>query len=505
MIASAAPLDVLVCTDSALAADAVPLFKEVHLLDPAAPMRSAKEREHSEVQLHSEPVGEALVTLGAELAGQRVLYALSAEHDPSRIGGIGSDSVLVIDGAVDADPGWLLPDPGRDLVELEAGVVAGPAALAEILGSLPAAEPVEQPVPTGANPAPAAAERSLERSQQLVAQLRDRNERLEQRIALLRKDLGLRRGTGRLGSALHRLRVLRARLRPVFGVRLGLLWHYRPRELRVPASYRRVAAPQPAPSISIVVPSLNQGEFLARTLDSVLDQGYPELELIVEDGGSSDATPAVLDAYRDRLAHVSSGPDGGQASAVNAGFARSQGEIMAWLNSDDMLLPGALAYVGRYFAEHPEVDVVYGHRVLIDSDDREIGRWVMPAHDDEILSWADYVPQETLFWRREAWDRVGGRLTEEFRFALDWDLLVRMREAGATTVRLPRFLGAFRVHEAQKSSAQVETLGVGEMNRLRRRIHGRAVSPVETRRAIRPYLRRHALLDKLHRLRLLRH
>ena len=213
----------------------------------------------------------------------------------------------------------------------------------------------------------------------------------------------------------------------------------------------------------------------------------------------------MLDAYRDRLAHVSSGPDGGQASAVNAGFARSQGEIMAWLNSDDMLLPGALAYVGRYFAEHPEVDVVYGHRVLIDSDDREIGRWVMPAHDDEILSWADYVPQETLFWRREAWERVGGRLTEEFRFALDWDLLVRMREAGATTVRLPRFLGAFRVHEAQKSSAQVETLGVGEMNRLRRRIHGRAVSPVETRRAIRPYLRRHALLDKLHRLRLLRH
>ena len=178
---------------------------------------------------------------------------------------------------------------------------------------------------------------------------------------------------------------------------------------------------------------------------------------------------------------------------------------MAWLNSDDMLLPGALAYVGRYFAEHPDVDVVYGHRILVDADDREIGRWVMPAHDDEILSWADYVPQETLFWRRDAWERIGGRLTEEYRFALDWDLLVRMREAGATTVRLPRFLGAFRVHEAQKSSAQVETLGVGEMNRLRRRIHGRAVSPVETQKAIRPYLRRHALLDKLHRLRLLRH
>jgi GT2 family glycosyltransferase len=178
---------------------------------------------------------------------------------------------------------------------------------------------------------------------------------------------------------------------------------------------------------------------------------------------------------------------------------------MAWLNSDDMLLPGSLAYVGRYFAEHPEVDVVYGHRVLIDTSDREIGRWVMPAHDDEVLSWADYVPQETLFWRRDVWERAGGTLNEELRFALDWDLLLRLRDAGATIVRLPRFLGAFRIHEEQKSSAQVGTLGRGEMDRLRRRVHGRRVSPEETAAATRSYLRRHLLLDKLQRLRLLRH
>ena len=82
------------------------------------------------------------------------------------------------------------------------------------------------------------------------------------------------------------------------------------------------------------------------------------------------------------------------------------------MNSDDLLLPGTLNYVAGYFEKHPDVDVVYGHRVLIDEYDREIGRWVLPPHDDEILSWADYVPQETLFWRRRIWDKTGAAMDE---------------------------------------------------------------------------------------------
>ena len=295
----------------------------------------------------------------------------------------------------------------------------------------------------------------------------------------------------------------RAWLRRSFGTRLGLLRHHGPRPLRIPGSYRAQTAPDQAPSISLVVPSLNQAGFIARTLDSVLDQGYAGLELIVEDGGSTDGTVELLAAYEQR-ARVHSAPDAGQADAINRGFADSKGEVMAWLNSDDLLLPGALAYVASHFAAHPETDVVYGHRVLIDERDREIGRWALPEHDDEILSWADYVPQETVFWRRSIWERSGAGLDTGFRFALDWDLLLRFRDAGARFVRLPRYLGAFRVHDAQKSAERV-TVGRPEMERLRERVHGRPVSQEEVGEAVKPYLRRHRRLDRMQRLGLVRH
>src|SRR5262249_49361824 len=155
------------------------------------------------------------------------------------------------------------------------------------------------------------------------------------------------------------------------------------------------------------------------------------------------------------------------------------------------LLPGALQYVADYFARHPGVDVVYGQRVVIDENDAEIGRWVLPPHDDAVLSWADYVPQETLFWRRRIWDRVGGAMDQSFQFALDWDLLLRFRDAGARFVRLPRFLGAFRYHSQQKTSSQLATRGLTEMNRLRQRCHGRPVPFPEIARHLSGYFLRH--------------
>src|SRR5262249_1995819 len=179
--------------------------------------------------------------------------------------------------------------------------------------------------------------------------------------------------------------------------------------------------------IAIVTPSFNQGAFLERTLASVLGQQYPRLEYVVQDGGSTDGTLAVLQRYRDQLTHWESVRDRGQAHAINLGFRRTTGDIMAYLNSDDLLFPGALAFVARYFAAHPQVDVVYGHRVIIDEQDQEVGRWVLPPHEDEVLSWTDPVPQETVFWRRRVWERVGGAMDESFQFALDWDLLLRFR------------------------------------------------------------------------------
>jgi glycosyltransferase involved in cell wall biosynthesis len=200
------------------------------------------------------------------------------------------------------------------------------------------------------------------------------------------------------------------------------------------------------------------------------------------------------------LAHCESEKDRGQAHAINLGFEHATGEVMAYLNSDDLLLPGALHYVAHYFASHPDVDVVYGHRVVIDENDDEIGRWVLPPHDDAVLSWADYVPQESLFWRRRIWERVGGAMDEDFQFALDWDLILRFRDARARFVRLPRFLGAFRYHSEQKTNSQLATRGLTEMNQLRRRYHGRSVSFREIARHLSGYFLRHAVCHRLYQM-----
>jgi glycosyltransferase involved in cell wall biosynthesis len=287
-----------------------------------------------------------------------------------------------------------------------------------------------------------------------------------------------------------RLRRILARIRSWAKPRLGIQAHYSPRPLRVPARYLETTPPDPAPSVSIVTPSYQQGRFIDRTLHSVLGQRYPELEYYVQDGGSTDETIEVLRRFEAQLSGWASESDGGQADAINRGFERTTGEIMAWLNSDDILLPGALAYVARYFVEHPDVDVVYGHRVMIDESDGQIGAWVLPRHNDRALMFADYIPQETLFWRRRIWDASGGSVDLNFGYALDWDLLLRFRDVGAKIVRLPRFLGAFRIHGQQKTSA-ADVLGLEEMARLRERVHGRPVPIGEALVQLRSYFLRH--------------
>jgi hypothetical protein len=287
----------------------------------------------------------------------------------------------------------------------------------------------------------------------------------------------------------RQLTLLHHRLGRPLAPRLGVLYQYPPRPLAVPS--RRLRVRLPAPRISVVTPSYHHARFLERTMRSVLDQQYPGLEYIVQDGASADGTAAILDRYRGVLSHCESRPDNGQAHAINLGFRHATGEILAYLNSDDLLLPGSLAYVANYFRRHPEVDVVYGHRVIVNEDDQEVGRWLLPPHEDEVLTWGDYVPQETLFWRRGIWERAGGGMDETFEFALDWDLLLRFQAAGARMVRVPRFLGAFRVHPTQKTSACIHDLGYREMQRLRRRCHGHDVTDEEVSRRVQPYLRKH--------------
>jgi glycosyltransferase involved in cell wall biosynthesis len=281
---------------------------------------------------------------------------------------------------------------------------------------------------------------------------------------------------------------------------LGKLSHYPPRNLVVPDCYYKIPAPSPPPRISIVTPSLNQAPFLEFTLRSVIEQKYPDIEYIVQDGGSSDGSVEILMRYEKLLTRWQSFQDRGQAHAINLGFAHSSGEIMAWLNSDDLLLPRTLNYVARFFNQHPDVDVIYSHRIMIDEMGREIGRWILPPHDEEVIRWADYVPQETLFWRRRLWKSVGEALDENFQFAMDWDLILRFQEVHAKFVRVPRFLGAFRVWPNQKTQREMNGLGALEIGLLRERHHGRPVSQAEASLQLRKYLLRHILYRTLYGL-----
>src|SRR3954451_7590862 len=147
------------------------------------------------------------------------------------------------------------------------------------------------------------------------------------------------------------------------------------------------------PRISIVTPSYNQAQYVGWTARSVLLQRYPNLEYIVMDGGSTGATMEVLAPYADRCAHIVSERDKGQSDAVHRGFARSTGEIMSYLNSDDMLSPGTLHTVARFFAEHPDVDAVYSHRCTVDGANRMKWYWLLPRHSNWYQIRWDLIPQ----------------------------------------------------------------------------------------------------------------
>ena len=280
------------------------------------------------------------------------------------------------------------------------------------------------------------------------------------------------------------------RIKDFLQPRLGRLEQYPPCDLSLP-TFSSVAQPTDFPKISIVTPSLNQGAFIERTIKSVLEQGYPKLEYVIQDGGSTDNSVHIIQQYAAKLHHWETVKDKGQANAINMAFSHTSGEIMAYLNADDMFVPGVFSQVVSYFDKHPDVDVVYGNRIIIDENDKEIGRWVLPPHDDHVLAWADYIPQETMFWRASIWERGGGAFDESFHFAMDWDLILRFKAVGAKFLRLPLFLGLFRVHPKQKTSAKMLETGREEMATLRRRCHGRDIGKKEIEQNVRPYLRNH--------------
>ena len=207
---------------------------------------------------------------------------------------------------------------------------------------------------------------------------------------------------------------------------------------------------RPWPQISIVTPNYNYGKFLAETIRSVLLQGYPNLEYLVIDGGSSDESLAVIAEYQPWLSYSCSERDRGQSHAINKGLTRATGAILAWLNSDDLYLPNALANVAMAFAQHPDVALIYGKcRTL--TGDRVLGddMWRFSPFVLPQMLVENQIPQASAFWTATSFQQAGP-LREDLHFVMDYDLFLKIA-CTAKIAFVPEHWSAFRSHDAQKS------------------------------------------------------
>lgn len=202
--------------------------------------------------------------------------------------------------------------------------------------------------------------------------------------------------------------------------------------------------------ITVVTPSFNQGKYIEATLRSVLDQGYPDLELIVNDAGSTDETAEIIDRYASRIAYVQRVPDGGQTDALIQGFQRATGEILAWLNSDDLYEAGALLEVAAHFADNPRDRFIYGDSTWIDEGGSVLRRKrEMPFNRWIWLRTYNFIPQPSAFWRRDLYEEVGG-LDPAFDLAMDTDLFARFSERTEPR-HVARYWSRMRAHADQKN------------------------------------------------------
>lgn len=238
------------------------------------------------------------------------------------------------------------------------------------------------------------------------------------------------------------------------------------------------------PLVSIITPSYNQGQFLAQTIESVFSQDYPRLEYIIVDGGSTDDSVKVIQQYADRLAWWVSERDKGHADALNKGFARASGEILAWINSDDTYQPGAIREAVDFLLGHPKSSMVYSDANLIDEAGKFLGRF--PARQTDyarMLNGYVHIPQATTFFWARLWKQIAP-LDLSLKYAFDYDLWMRLAKIDPV-VYVPRTWANFRLHEAGKT-VYLDDRCYPDMIRVSRREGGSKISPL----IIRWYIRR---------------
>jgi hypothetical protein len=204
------------------------------------------------------------------------------------------------------------------------------------------------------------------------------------------------------------------------------------------------------PLVTIVTPSYNQGHFIRQTIESVLAQDYPRIEYIVMDGGSTDETAAVVAEYASRVKFVSE-RDRGQSHAINKGFAMAAGEVVSWINSDDVILPGAVRHAVQRFEANPQIGAVYGEGYLIDRDGAVKCRF--PATEKfnlwKLIYASDYVLQQTVYFRRSVFEEIGF-IDESLNWGMDWDVLIRIAKRYGLEY-IPEYMGCLREYGEAKT------------------------------------------------------
>jgi len=223
------------------------------------------------------------------------------------------------------------------------------------------------------------------------------------------------------------------------------------------------------PLVTIITPSFNQGQFLESTIQSVIQQDYPNIEYIIIDGGSEDQSRQIIQQYSQDTNYWCSEPDNGQAHAINKGLKIAKGELLGWLNADDVLLPNTVSLAVSTFMQYPEIDVVYGHLERINQSREKIPTPILPKDKVEfskgLIIGECIVNQPGSFWRRRSMEKVG-MLDEGLRYGLDYEFWIRLALAGANFKHLPQTVAHFRLSKDSKTVGETEAMALEQLEIL---------------------------------------
>jgi glycosyltransferase involved in cell wall biosynthesis len=245
------------------------------------------------------------------------------------------------------------------------------------------------------------------------------------------------------------------------------------------------------PLVSIVTPSFNQAKFLERTILSVLNQDYPNIEYIIMDGGSSDSSVEIIQKYANQLSYWQSEKDLGQTDAINKGFSKAKGQIFAWLNSDDTYEPNAISEAVEFLQKNQEVGMVYGDANFINAEDKIIGNFnAKQTNYEKLRTGFVHIPQQASFWRATLWQKVEP-LDTSIYFAMDYDLWLRLSKI-SKIVYYPKLWANFRLHGDAKSISEDDRCWP-DMIKIHYRDGGKWWQPIVwkywVRKMVAPYIR----------------